>query len=112
VNNSIKQTNSPAVILITGSVVCIICYSAIAILSHTEESVSVFVFLTLSAISAIASASAVLRYQQLNQQIPFIWIIGTAVLFRLIGVLGQPILEDDHHWQSLHRSPRYFFCGR
>ncbi len=37
------------------------------------------------------------QYQKRQQQIPFLWILSSAIIFRAIGVLGEPILEDDFY---------------
>ena len=97
VTHIIKHSEPPAVVFIAGAVLCTLCYTTMAILSHGDSEINLLLFLGLSALCAIASAITVLVYQQHGRQISFGWIIVSAIAFRTIGVFGQPMLEDDFY---------------
>ena len=72
-------------------------FFAIAIFSHHPGEYALTGFLLLSLLIVSLSVSLVLHFQQENREIPFTFILFTAVAFRLIGFYGYPLFEDDFY---------------
>ena len=58
---------------------------------------AVWTFILLSFFGFIASVWIVFYYQSHQQTIPISWILATAILFRIIGLCGYPLFEDDYY---------------
>ncbi len=93
----IEGRTLPDQLLAITSVVCLLSYALLAWLSHQDRSVDLSVFLSISLICAALAALVVWQYSVHKREIPFIWILCSAILFRVIGVTGQPLLEDDFY---------------
>lgn len=87
----------PGRLLAIASLLCLLSFSFLAWLSHRDHSVDLSVFLSISLICAALAALVVRQYSVHKREIPFIWILCSAILFRAIGVTGQPLLEDDFY---------------
>ena len=72
-------------------------YLAIANLSHHPGEYALPGFLLLSLLIVSLSVYIVMHFQRCNQEIPFTFILFTAIAFRLIGFSGYPLFEDDFY---------------
>lgn len=87
----------PARIFFSASVVCLLCYGWLTWTTRHDEVLQFSVFLFLALVCALLSFFIVWLFTARGLQIPFAWILITAILFRLIGVAGAPLLEDDFY---------------
>lgn len=88
-------TANRAVIAAGGVSCCAYAYLALATQSGGQPPLVAF----LMVIAACAGLSFVLcaRHQHRGTQVSIGWMLGFAVVFRLIGVIGEPIFEDDFY---------------
>ncbi|MGB5707210.1 MAG: hypothetical protein WBM41_10270 [Arenicellales bacterium] len=87
----------PGRLLAIASLLCLLSFAFLAWLSHQDHSVDLSVFLSISLICTALAVLVVWQYSVQKRQIPFIWILCSAILFRAIGVTGQPLFADDFY---------------
>ncbi len=92
-----KIERSVSFFLRFASFACLLGYSTIAYLSRQTNSVDLLFFLTVSLVCAVLSFLVVWQYQGRQQEIPFFWILASAIIFRVTGIIGDPFLEDDFY---------------
>jgi len=73
-----------------------ICFALISASSVFPPLHPVIWFIALSMVPALLSMLLVHQFTRFDKTIPFAWILITAVLFRVSGVLGLPLFEDDY----------------
>ena len=78
------------------SLLVLLCWAGICFISREPVATALIYFLLLAAIMVAAAATVVYRYHSAAQRIPFLWILLSAVLLRLIALYGEPLFEDDH----------------
>jgi len=78
------------------SLLVLACWAIICFISREPTAKALIYFLLLSAIMVLAAVTVVWRYYIAGQRIPFLWILLSAVLLRLIALYGEPLFEDDH----------------
>jgi alpha-1,6-mannosyltransferase len=79
------------------SVVCLLCYGWLTWTTRHAVVLQFSGFLFIALVCALLSFFMVWLFTARGLQIPFTWILITAILFRLIGVAGAPLLEDDFY---------------
>ncbi len=85
------------IILLAASVLSFGGFWVIAELSRSPGKFAVPVFLLLSLAVMLLSVLTVVSFQRTRRSIPFVWIIVTAIAFRLIAATGEPLFEDDFY---------------
>ena len=83
--------------LAIASGICLLVYIGLAWLSRHDGSLEFSLFYPAALICTLLSVLVVWHYSIQQRDIPFVWILGTAILFRAMGALGQPFLEDDFY---------------
>ncbi len=79
------------------TVLVIACWVFITFLSQQPGHFAVFQFLLAAAVMFLATAFVVWQCFQSDQTIPLHWLLGTALLLRLISLFGLPLFEDDYY---------------
>ena len=44
----------------------------------------------------LSTAFVVWHYYKFNKPVPFLWLLATAILLRLVSIFGVPLFEDDY----------------
>jgi len=78
------------------SLLVLLCWAIICLISREPTDSALIYFLSLSAFMVIATAAVVWRYHKAGDNIPFLWILLSAALLRLMALAGEPLFEDDH----------------
>ena len=92
VNNSYLQNCHFLVTLVIVSA----CWLFITFLSRQPDQWTLYLFLAAALLMVIATVFVLWQYHRSNRKIPFVWIIVTALLLRLISLYGEPLFEDDY----------------
>lgn len=80
-----------------GALCSLLCVAGISALSQQPGASTVQWFIGLALVNSLAAVMVVWRYQLAGQTIPFTYLLGTALLFRLLALWGAPLLEDDFY---------------
>jgi len=81
-------------ILLVMSVLVLLCWAIICVISTDPGANALIYFLLLSAVMVAAAATVVWRYHGAGLRIPFLWILLSAALLRLFALGGEPLFED------------------
>ncbi|MGI9319600.1 MAG: hypothetical protein ACR2QW_19885 [bacterium] len=87
----------PAHLLAVAGASCLLIYGWLAWLSRQDQPVDLSLFLLAALICAGLGLIVVWGYSKQQLQIPFFWILISAILFRAAGVFGEPLFEDDFY---------------
>ena len=74
----------------------LLCWVIICAISRQPGANALVYFLLLAALMVVATAVMVWCYHRAGQRIPFLWILLTAAVLRVIALSGEPLFEDDH----------------
>ena len=95
-HNNVTQTGLDCrFMLLMMSVLVLLCWAVICVISREPTANALINFLSLSAVMVVASATVVWRYHRAGMRIPFLWILLSAALLRLFALGGEPLFEDD-----------------
>ena len=83
--------------LVISSGICFLVYIGLAWLSHQDGLLGFSLFFPAATLCTLLGVLVVWHYSNQQREIPFAWILGTAIVFRATGVIGQPFLEDDFY---------------
>ncbi len=84
-------------VLLSGTVVVFACWLFVTFVSRQPSHFAVVYFLVAAAAMVLTTAFVVWHYYKLNKSIPFLWILATAILLRLVSIFGVPLFEDDYY---------------
>ena len=87
---------SRKIIPLTSFVIALILWSAICIISRQPGEMALHSFLLFSAGIMLCSIAALWHYHCQNRRIAFRWIFLSALILRLVSLIGEPLFEDDH----------------
>ena len=85
------------IILIFAGICCALAYSYLAITTQDHNQPDLFVFLSLAVGSGLLAFAVVAWCQAKQVQVSVPIMLAFALLFRLIGLFGLPIFEDDFY---------------
>ncbi len=72
-------------------------------ISHQPGTNAVKIFIMLAIFQLVLALLTLRYFQRVKVVIPLLYIVGSAVILRAIGLFGVPLFEDDYH--------RYLFDG-
>ncbi len=78
------------------SLLVLVCWASICFISRNPPANALIYFLLLAAFMVAAAVIVVWRYHRAAQRIPFLWIVLSASVLRLMALGGEPLFEDDH----------------
>lgn len=79
------------------NIACAMAFAYLAYTSHQPQGISVPQFTAICFFCAGCALGIVLYCSRVGRTIPLTWIIGSALIFRGIGVMGYPLFEDDFY---------------
>lgn len=74
-----------------------LCWLFITFVSRQPDQWALYRFLSAALLMVIATAFVAWQFHRTNRKIPFVWIILSALLLRLISLYGEPLFEDDYY---------------
>lgn len=84
-------------VLLLGTVVVFACWISVTFVSRQPGHMAVAYFLLAAAAMVLSTAFVVWHYYKFNKPIPFLWLLATAILLRLVSIFGVPLFEDDYY---------------
>lgn len=83
--------------LILSGILCALAYLYLAIQSQSDSQASLSDLYWVCAINALITFALWNHYRRIDKAVPVALLLGFAVVFRLTGVVGAPVLEDDFY---------------
>ena len=83
-------------VLPLGTVVIFACWISVTFVSRQPNHTAVAYFLVAAAVMMLSTAFVVWHYYKFKKPIPFLWLLATAILLRLVSIFGVPLFEDDY----------------
>ena len=80
--------------------IVLLLWVVICVISRQPGALALPQFLVLSAIMMLCTAWALWGFYQRQRYIDFRWILLSAVVLRLVSLIGEPLFEDDY-WRYL-----------
>ena len=74
----------------------VMLWGSVCLMSRQPGSTALVQFLLCSAVMVLCSVIVVWLCNRANIEIPFYWIFISALILRLISLLGDPLFEDDY----------------
>ena len=84
-------------VLPLGTVVIFACWISVTFVSRQPSHTAVAYFLVAAAVMMLSTAFVVWHYYKFKKPIPFLWLLATAILLRLVSIFGVPLFEDDYY---------------
>ncbi len=96
-------------------------WTAICFISRAPDAMALKLFLLFSAGMMLCALTVLWHYKGQDRSIAFRWIVFSAILLRLVSIVGDPLFEDDHFrylWDGYQTAttndpytlaPEYFF---
>jgi len=92
------------------SLVVVSAWFAVILISRKPGSMALVQFLLCAGIMMLVAGLVLWRYHRNGQSISFRWIFVTALLLRMISLLGDPLFEDDYYrylWDGYQTATKY-----
>ena len=83
-------------VLLLGTAVVFACWISVTFVSRQPGHTAVAYFLVAAAAMVLSTAFVVWHYYKFNKPVPFLWLLATAILLRLVSIFGVPLFEDDY----------------
>lgn len=87
---------SPNSVLFATSFTAVLCWLAICLISRNPGTHALMQVLFCAFLMIASAATALARFHRDQLTIPLGWIFTTAILLRLLSLIGEPLFEDDY----------------
>lgn len=77
-------------------ILTVIMWGSVCLISRQPGSIALLQFLFCAAVMMLCTAFVLWNYNKASQNIAFHWIFISALILRLMSLLGDPLFEDDY----------------
>ena len=107
-SNTVSQThltgNRTSLVLISAFVAVLAMWFIVCLISRNPGALALSQFLVLSVAMVLCTVGVVWHYHLNDIQISFRWVFISALILRLVSLIGEPLFEDDYFrylWDGL-----------